>query len=574
MGAAMEQGSKDAKEATDDAHIRLKRQLGWVGGTAVLVGNVVGSGIFVTPSLIFRNSESVGVALLIWCLSGMLSLMGGLCYAELAAVLPACGGDYAYIVAAGRALGRAGDLTAFMCAWSFATLADPIMGATQGLTFSTYALSLAYTDCPPPYAVSVLLAVTFICAVTALNCVANKTSSWLQATLSTVKCLILLSIVITGAVSLARGKSELEAPFFSTSVTASGILSAFYGALLSFSGWKYVSFIAEEMADPVRNLQRSLMAGLLIVTVMYVLTNLSYAVVLDFPTLTSTDAIASAFALRTWGAVGHAAIPVAVSVSVFGALCASFFSAPRFVLSAARTGHLPRMLSLVTIDSRVPFTCVIFRGALSVVFVFFGSLQALIQASVFVETLWDIFVVLSLLLMRFTMKNRGRSYRAPLVVVLLKLVSSVALVVIPLVQPTSYYEYLVIVGIHIVGLFYYLFFVGMRWHCRAARVLTETLQKLMPSMPCFDELSFVLDEKKCNIQHSTKELPAAAHEAQKNLSAHKALYFVEAANKLKGDSLKGVVERSYQKHATTRRPLNASRVKKNHSTIASENTKF
>ncbi|XP_070382718.1 b(0,+)-type amino acid transporter 1-like isoform X5 [Dermacentor albipictus] len=487
MGAAMEQGSKDAKEATDDAHIRLKRQLGWVGGTAVLVGNVVGSGIFVTPSLIFRNSESVGVALLIWCLSGMLSLMG---------------------------------------------------------------------------------------AVTALNCVANKTSSWLQATLSTVKCLILLSIVITGAVSLARGKSELEAPFFSTSVTASGILSAFYGALLSFSGWKYVSFIAEEMADPVRNLQRSLMAGLLIVTVMYVLTNLSYAVVLDFPTLTSTDAIASAFALRTWGAVGHAAIPVAVSVSVFGALCASFFSAPRFVLSAARTGHLPRMLSLVTIDSRVPFTCVIFRGALSVVFVFFGSLQALIQASVFVETLWDIFVVLSLLLMRFTMKNRGRSYRAPLVVVLLKLVSSVALVVIPLVQPTSYYEYLVIVGIHIVGLFYYLFFVGMRWHCRAARVLTETLQKLMPSMPCFDELSFVLDEKKCNIQHSTKELPAAAHEAQKNLSAHKALYFVEAANKLKGDSLKGVVERSYQKHATTRRPLNASRVKKNHSTIASENTKF
>nr|XP_050024893.2 Y+L amino acid transporter 2-like [Dermacentor andersoni] len=162
-GAAMEQGSKDAKETTDDAHIRLKRQLGWIGGTAVLVGNVVGSGIFVTPSLIFRNSESVGVALLIWCLSGMLSLMGGLCYAELAAVLPACGGDYAYIVAAGRALGRAGDLTAFMCAWSFATLSDPLGGATQGLTFSTYALSLAYTDCTPPYVVSVLVAVTFIC---------------------------------------------------------------------------------------------------------------------------------------------------------------------------------------------------------------------------------------------------------------------------------------------------------------------------------------------------------------------------------------------------------------------------
>ncbi|XP_049511430.1 Y+L amino acid transporter 2-like [Dermacentor silvarum] len=266
----MEQGSMDAKKTADDAEIRLKRQLGWVGGTAVLVGNVIGSGIFITPSLIFLNSGSVGVALLIWCLSGMLSLMGGLCYAELAAVLPACGGDYAYVVAAGRSLGRAGDVAAFMCAWSFTTLSDPLGGATQGLTFSTYALSLAYPDCAPPYAASVLVAVTFTCLATALNCVATKTSSWLQEALSTVKCLILLSIVITGAAYFARGKSELEAPLFSTSVRTSGIVDAFYGALLSFSGWKYVSFIAEEMTDPVRNLQRSLMAGLLIVTVIYV----------------------------------------------------------------------------------------------------------------------------------------------------------------------------------------------------------------------------------------------------------------------------------------------------------------
>ncbi|KAL1437501.1 hypothetical protein MTO96_048886 [Rhipicephalus appendiculatus] len=333
----MEQDGKGSQKNSDDAQIRLKKQLSWVVSAT-------------------RN----------W----------PLCY-------PPAGGDYAYIVAAGRSLGRAGDLTAFMCAWSFAALSDPLGGATQGLTFSMYALSLVYGDCTPPYAASTLVAVTFTCLATALNCVSNKTSSWLQEALSSVKCLILLCIVITGAVSLARGKSQLEAPAFSTNVKTSGIVDAFYGALMSFSGWKYASFIAEEMVDPARDLQKSLLAGLLVATTIYVLTNLSYAVVLDFATLTSTDAIASAFALRTWGEVGYAAVPVAVSVSVFGMLCASFFSASRFVLAAARTGHLPRILSLVTVESRVPLTCVIFKGVLAVAFVFFGSLEALIQASVF-----------------------------------------------------------------------------------------------------------------------------------------------------------------------------------------------
>ncbi|KAL1437502.1 hypothetical protein MTO96_048887 [Rhipicephalus appendiculatus] len=274
----MEQEKKAAHKKSGDAEIRLKRQLTWIGGTAVVLGNVIGSGIFVTPSSIFRSSGSVGVALLIWCLSGVISMMG---------------------------------------------------------------------------------------------------------------------------------KSQLETPAFSTNVKTSGIVDAFYGSLAALLGWKQVSFIAEEMVDPTRDLQKSLLAGLLVATVIYVLTNLAYAVVLDFATLTSTDAIASAFALRTWGDVGYAAVPVAVSVSVFGMLCASFFSASRFVLAAARMGHLPRMLSLVTVESRVPLTCVIFKGVLAIAYIFFGSIEALIKASVFVETLWDILVMISLLVLRFTMKDRG-----------------------------------------------------------------------------------------------------------------------------------------------------------------------
>ncbi|KAL1437503.1 hypothetical protein MTO96_048888 [Rhipicephalus appendiculatus] len=434
----MERGRKGPHENHDDNEIRLKRQLSWIGGTAVLVGSVIGSGIFVMPSSIFRNSGSVGVALLIWCISGVISLMGN---------------------------------------------------------------------------------------------------------------------------------GELEAPAFSTNVKTSGITDAFYGALMSFGGWKHVSFIAEEMVNPARDLQKSLLAGLLVVTVVYVLTNLSYAMVLDFETLTSTEAIASAFALKTWGEVGYVAVPVAVSVSVFGMLYASFFSASRFVLAAARTGHLPRILSLVTVESRVPRTCVIFKGALVIAFIFFGSLEALIQVSVFLLTMWDIFVVIALLILRLTIKDRGRSYKAPLLVVLLKLVSSVALIIIPLVKPTNYFVYLVIVGVYVMGLLYYVLFVGKRWDCRASRALTELLQKLTLSVPCFDELTFMLDGKKYDAPNDPKEFIADISRPGQRKIASPSVFLEESSEESN-------LESAPQRNATTRRFLNPSPAKQTYSTIDTTVTRF
>ncbi|XP_077492831.1 b(0,+)-type amino acid transporter 1-like isoform X2 [Amblyomma americanum] len=332
---------------------------------------------------------------------------------------------------------------------------------------------------------------------TALNCISNKSSAWAQEMLSAIKCLILLSIVITAAVYFANGGSQLQPPLFSTHVTTTGIVDAFYGALLSFSGWKYINIVAEEMRDPAKDLQRALMAGVLFTTFIYILVNLSYAVVLDFGILTSTEAIASAFAQKTWGDIAYSAVPIAVSISVFGMLCSSFFTAPRLTLAAARRGHLPRFLSLVTIESHIPLTCVFCKGLLSVIFLFFGTLEVLIQASVFVETLWDAIVVLSLLVLRFTMKDRGASYKAPLVVVLLKLVSSVALVIIPLVEHVNYYQYVIILGVHVVGALYYGVFVAASLDCRASHMVTHFFQKFLLSAPCLDELAFMLQESEC-----------------------------------------------------------------------------
>ncbi|EEC05432.1 amino acid transporter, putative, partial [Ixodes scapularis] len=121
-----------------------------------------GSAIFTTPSIVFSNSGSAGVALAIWCLAGFKAMIEVLCYAELATLLPVAGGGYAYITAGSRSLGRYGDIVPFMYAWSSLIISDPMSAAFQGLTFSSYALSIVYGDCTPTYTTKLITALTFI----------------------------------------------------------------------------------------------------------------------------------------------------------------------------------------------------------------------------------------------------------------------------------------------------------------------------------------------------------------------------------------------------------------------------
>lgn len=155
---AAEQNEMTSNAAT----VSLKREVGLFSAVSLLVGCVIGSGIFVTPSGVFRNSGSVGVDLAVWIASGIMTAIGGACYAELGSLLPASGGDYAFLTAAGRSLGRFGDAVPFLFSWCFVLFLDPMSTAIQGLTFSSYGLSIFYPGCSPPYSVKIIVAFLFI----------------------------------------------------------------------------------------------------------------------------------------------------------------------------------------------------------------------------------------------------------------------------------------------------------------------------------------------------------------------------------------------------------------------------
>ncbi|KAH9380602.1 hypothetical protein HPB48_018799 [Haemaphysalis longicornis] len=235
-----------------------------------------------------------------------------LCMAELGALLPASGGEYAYLCAAGDTLGRPGDLVAFMYAWGRILIADPMNSALQGLTFASYILRLAYPDCTPPYLVTSLVAVAF-----------TRTNN-------------------------------LEGPYFSSEVSPGSLAVAYFAALMTMDGGTAICYLGEEIKNPSQTIPRALIIGVVVVNVLFLLTNVAYFIVLEPSTIAASDATALTFGIESWGTAGAVIIPVVASIATFGTLSSGFFSNSRLGFAAARKGHLPSVLSFISAKSSVP----------------------------------------------------------------------------------------------------------------------------------------------------------------------------------------------------------------------------
>ncbi|CAN7993843.1 unnamed protein product, partial [Ixodes pacificus] len=473
----------------------LKREVGLFSAIAVLIGMTIGSGIFTTPSIVFRNAGSAGVALLIWCLAGFKALIEVLCYAELATLLPAAGGSYAYITAGSRSLGRYGDIIPFMYAWSCMIISEPMSAAYQGLTFASYALSVVYGDCVPAYTTKLITALTFIgnkvrvyvphlALGTALNCISVRTSARVQDVLATFKCAALVSIIVSGAVSAFRVNKLFDAPLFSGVTTASNIVRAIFAAATSYGGCSSIASLTEEITNPSRNVPLAFVTGVLILTLIYVLTNLAYFVVLDASTVASSEAIAVSFATVTWGQSAASCIPVIVSVSAFGSLCAIFFISARVELAAARQGHLPSVLSFINVNTSVPMVSLIVRGSFSLLYTFAGSLTFIIDSISLVVSVNEIFTMISFFVLRSSMKNVPRPFCVATVIPVLYLATLVTLIVGSLVNPSSYFQYIVVFVGYFTGGAYYVVFVRLKTNFPGGVMATAFVQKLSMCVPC------------------------------------------------------------------------------------------
>ena len=193
---------KDVKEVEDDGNVELKPKMTLLNGCTVIVGSIIGSGIFVSPSGVLKNTGSVNMALLVWISSGIFSMIGAYCYAELGTMIRKSGADYAYIMV------TFGRFLAFIRLWVECILVRPCNQAIVALTFAVYATKPFFPECDPPDEAVRLLAAVCICVLTFVNSWDVTWATRVQDVFTFAKLSALIMIIITGFIQLGKGKTE------------------------------------------------------------------------------------------------------------------------------------------------------------------------------------------------------------------------------------------------------------------------------------------------------------------------------------------------------------------------------
>ncbi|XP_043264295.1 large neutral amino acids transporter small subunit 1 isoform X2 [Colletes gigas] len=347
------------------------------------------------------------------------------CHLSERTMIPKSGGDYAYISDA------FGPLPAFLYLWVALFILVPTGNAITALTFAQYILQPVWPGCVPPYAAVRLLAAVITCILTAINCYNVKWATRVQDIFTGTKIFALLIIMIAGLWWLCMGHAEnFRHPMDGTSTQPGYIALAIYSGLFSYSGWNYLNFVTEELQDPYKNLPKAICISLPLVTVIYVLANVAYFVVLTQDEILSSDAVAVTFGDKLLGVMSWI-MPFFVACSTFGALNGAIFASSRLFFVGARNGHLPSAISLINVRNLTPMPSLIFLCIITLALLIIEDVYVLINYVSFVEALFTTLSVSGLLWLRYKSPDRERPIKVSIVLPIIFFIICAFLVTLP-----------------------------------------------------------------------------------------------------------------------------------------------
>ncbi len=336
-----------------------KPTLSVADAVAIIVGIVIGSGIFKTPSLVAANTPNELFFLFAWLLGGIVSFIGALCYAELATTYPHAGGEYHFLH---RAFGR--DI-AFLFAWARATVIQTGSIAMLGFVFGDYASQIFPLGNYSPAIYAALAAIV----LSGLNIMGVQQGKWTQNLLTAAKVLGLLLVVAFGLFTALP--SETLGPPPKPSSGAFGLAMIF--VLLTYGGWNEAAYISAELKDVRRNMLKALMLGIAAITVIYLLVNFAYLKGLGLSGMAKSEVVAADLLRNAWGEPGAKFISALIAISALGAMNATIFTGARTNFAWGQDFRVLRFLGVWNERASTPANALLVQGVISLGLIALGA---------------------------------------------------------------------------------------------------------------------------------------------------------------------------------------------------------
>ncbi|MBL8300522.1 MAG: amino acid permease [Rhodanobacteraceae bacterium] len=417
------------------------RRLGVLDATMVVVGGIIGSGIFLNPAVVAQRSESPSMIMLAWTLGGVFALTGAFIYAELGARRPQAGGGYVYLRES------YGPLVAFLFGWIMLLVNYSGSIAAVATTFATYFCQVAglAPRLIKPVAVGAIL------LLAGINFFGIRAGALVQNLATTLKLLAVVAVVVAG---LAFSGLAAQAP--PANLPASSFGSALLPVLFAYSGWFYINNIAGEVRDPQRNIPRALVLGMLTCTACYLLANYAYLHVLGHGGLATSTAPAAALMQRAFGDTGAVLIGAGIAVSTFGFCNIAILGGSRLFQVMGADGVFFRAAAHLHPTYRSPDVALAALALWAALLVILGNYGELLDYSTVGDWIGSAMVAATLFYYR-SREGAAQVFRAPLHPLLpLAFIAAVVFVVISsaLAQPR---QTLIGLGIIVAGIPAYYF---------------------------------------------------------------------------------------------------------------------
>lgn len=401
------------EKSTSVNQSKFKQEIGVFGGASMVAGIMIGSGIFYLGSLVLiRTGMNQGLSLICWVVAGIVSLLGGLCFAELGTSMPQAGGVPVYLTKAYH------PILGFLSGFNQGIIIGPASNA--GLAIAMFTALSTFVELSDTQIK--IFAIALVVALTAVNYFGAKFGNIIN-NVSMVAKLIPIALIILAAIFVGGVSPDLSISVSSEATGSTGVIGliAFgtVASLWAYDGWGTVNNITEEMKNPARDLPRALVIGIGGVTVLYTLFN--YCLYRVLPMEKISELIGSgdlymgtAAAESLFGTAGLVIVGAGMIIAILGSLNGCMLGFPRVYYAMAEEGHFFKTFSKTHPKYKTPTSCIILQGVLTIVLIVFRSLSEITNLVVFAGLLFNILTAFSVIVMRKRFPDMERPFKVPL----------------------------------------------------------------------------------------------------------------------------------------------------------------